>query len=86
MDYPAFHSFLNDLYNPGEYYFDLAHFVLPINKTNVVATAMAIELSEITGYMGIERNEALDFIMSNRNEYGGFDMSNRITIHELLDT
>jgi hypothetical protein len=86
MDYVAFHQFLDLLYNSGESYFDLAHFVLPINKTNVVATAMAIELSDITGYIGIDRNQTLDFILSNRNEYGGFDMSNRITIHELLDT
>ncbi len=57
-----------------------------VNYSNVVATAMSLELADITEFANFERNDALSFILENRNHRGGWVGSSSIAFQELLDT
>ncbi len=86
IDTTKFHQDLNDLYHPEEFFFDISSVILFTNYTNIVATAINLELSDITDFTGINRNEVISFIINNRNALGGWDASTTIKYHELIDT
>ena len=86
IDITRFHQDLNILYHPNDFYFDISSVVWLVNYTNIVATAINLELSDLTGFSGINRNEVISFIINNRNVLGGWDASTTIKCHELIDT
>jgi prenyltransferase beta subunit len=86
IDTNRFHQDLNDLYYPEDFYFDISSVVFNANYTNIVATAINLELSDITGFTGINIDEVISFIINNRNALGGWDASTTIKNHELIDT
>jgi len=86
IDKTKFHQDLNDLYHPEDFYFDISSVAWYANYTNIVATAINLELSDITGFTGINRDEVISFIINNRNALGGWDASTTIMYHELIDT
>ena len=53
---------------------------------NIIATALGLELSDITGHTGINRIEVLNFLLTNRNNFGNWDSSTYYRNHELIDT
>ena len=85
IDKPKFYQHLTTLYHPQEGYFDLSDSAM-VNYSNVVATAMSLELADITEFANFERNDALSFILENRNHRGGWVGSSSIAFQELLDT
>ena len=84
IDKNKFHEHLTALYHPQEGYFDLSDNAV-VNTSNVVATAMSLELADVTGFVGFERGDILTFIFENRNHRGGWVASSSITFHELLN-
>jgi hypothetical protein len=86
IDMVRFHQDLTDLYHPTDFYFDISSVAWHANYTNIVATAINLELSDITGFTNISRNEVISFIINNRNALGGWDASTTIKYHELIDT
>lgn len=81
-----FHQFLDYLYDSNSNYFRISEWDYGVNYTNVVATALGLELSDITSYGNIDRDDAIAFIMGNRNSFGNWDESTIVKIHELIDT
>ncbi|MFX0001727.1 MAG: hypothetical protein ACFE9Q_11280 [Candidatus Hodarchaeota archaeon] len=79
-----FHQFLDNLYSSQYHYFLMS--IDGMNYTNIVASALGLELSEITNYLTVSKDEVFEFIMGNRNSYGNWDQSTKYKIHELIDT
>ena len=86
IDTAKFHQDLNDLYHPEDFYFDISSVAWFTNYTNIVATAINLELSDLTGFTGFNRERVIDFIVDNRNALGGWDASTTTKYHELIDT
>ena len=81
-----FHQDLTDLYYPVDFYFDISSVDWIANYTNIVATAINLELSDLTGFTSFDRAGVINFIIDNRNALGGWDASTTIKYHELIDT
>jgi len=86
IDTTKFHQDLNNLYYPEDFYFDISSVTWFTNYTNIVATAINLDLSDITGFTGFDRSRVIDFVIDNRNALGGWDASTTIKYHELIDT
>jgi len=80
-----FLQFLDSLYDPVDHYFRISK-VDFTNFTNVVATAIGLELSEIMNYQTMNKSRVLSFLYSNRNTVGLWDGSTSIQKYELIDT
>ena len=83
---PDFNYFLNNSYDHIDSYFHISPFDFPENYTNIVASGLGLELSDITGFSVINRDEVISFILANRNTLGNWDQSTTIYQHELIDT
>ena len=81
-----FHQFLDYLYDSNYHYFRISEWDYGVNYTNIVATALGLELADITSYGNIDRDEVIAFIMGNRNSFGNWDQSTLVELHELTDT
>ncbi|MFX0138059.1 MAG: hypothetical protein ACFFDN_30735, partial [Candidatus Hodarchaeota archaeon] len=81
-----FHQFLDSLYDSNYNYFQISQWDYSVNYTNIVATALGLELSDIINYVSIDRNDLLAFILVNRNSLGNWDQSTTVNHHELIDT
>ena len=86
IDVSKFHEHLTALYHAEEGYFDLSSSIWVTNYSNIVATAMSLELTDITGFTSFTRNDVLSFIFDNRNYRGGWEASTTVKYHELIDT
>ena len=86
IDKPKFHEHLTALYHSKEGYFDLSDSVWAINYSNIVATAMSLELADQTGFEDFTRSNVLDFLFTNRNYRGGWEASTSVKYHEIIDT
>jgi prenyltransferase beta subunit len=86
IDINSFNQFLDSLYHPNEYYFRISQMDFNNNFTNIIATAIGLDLSSITGFSLINRNNIVDFILNNRNQLGIWDQSTTIKSYELIDT
>ena len=78
----SFHQFLEDHYR-DEIYFEMS--IPEHNITNIIATAIGLELSNITGFSGVNESNIINFIFSNRNTQGTWDSSTTVKMHELMD-
>ncbi len=85
IDKTKFYQHLTALYHPQEGYFDLSDSAM-VNYSNVVATAMSLELADITEFVNFEKEDVLSFIFTNRNHRGGWLGSSSIAFQELIDT
>ncbi len=83
---PNFHSFLDTLYDSTNYYFRISQMDYGIEYANIVATALGLELSDITSYPNINRENVITFLLNNRNSWGIWDSSTLLDHHELIDT
>ena len=81
-----FHQFLGALYESEDHYFHISDWFKGVNYTNIVATALGLELSDISSYIGIDRTKVVNFILTHRNLLGNWDCSTTIGHHELIDT
>ena len=81
-----FHQFLAYLYDPDSHYFRVSEVDYGANYTNIVATSLGLELSDITDFTGINTTETVSFILNHRNSLGNWDQSTSVAIHELIDT
>ena len=81
-----FNQFLNHLYDSKNDCFKVSEWDYGLNYSNIVATAIGLELSEINSFSSINRSEVLSFLLNNRNQYGSWDGSTLVSQHELIDT
>jgi prenyltransferase beta subunit len=86
IDKNKFYQDLSSLYHSDEFYFDISSTVWVNNYSNIVATAINLELSDITGFTNFDRNEVVNFMLNNRVYRGGWEASTTIKYHELIDT
>jgi prenyltransferase beta subunit len=86
IDISKFHEHLTALYNPDDYYFVLSSSIGYGNYSNIVATAINLELSDITGFASFDKTEVINFILENRDYLGGWEASTTVKYHELIDT
>jgi hypothetical protein len=80
----GFYQFLNALYDPVNHYFQMSLDNL-VNFSNLAATGIGLELSEIMNYPALNQSETLDFLYTHRNEQGLWDSSTATYKYELID-
>ncbi len=86
MTYTEFYDFLDKHYDNNVPYFEMSYVMRPTNCTDIVGTALGLQLSDLTGYSSIDRNGVINFILDNRNPWGIWDASRYYSYHELIDT
>ncbi|MFX0048640.1 MAG: hypothetical protein ACFE8G_10795 [Candidatus Hermodarchaeota archaeon] len=86
IDKVKFHQDLMTLYHIDEFYFDISSTVYVANYSNIVATAINLELSDVTGFTNFNRNEVINFLLDNQVYRGGWEASTTVKYHELIDT
>jgi len=79
----SFYEFLEEHYK-DDTYFEMS--TPEHNITNIIATAIGLELSKITGFSGANESNIINFILNNRNSQGTWDSSTTVKMHELMDT
>ncbi len=80
-----FHQYLEGLYDPATYSFQMSHFLLE-NYGNIAGTSLGLVLSDLTSYTGIDRANIVNFILNNRNNKGIWNFSTEYLYCELIDT
>jgi len=87
MLYDEFHQFLDKHYNNNSVpYFEMSFLIRPTNYSDIVGTALGLQLSDISGYSAVNRNGIINFILNNRNSWGLWESSTTYPYHELIDT
>ena len=86
IDEVDFNSFLAYLYDSNANNFRISEWDYGLNYTNIVATAIGLELSNIMNFSSVDNNSTLAFILDNRNSIGNWDGSLVVPQHELIDT
>jgi prenyltransferase beta subunit len=81
-----FHSFLTGLYQPEEHYFKISPYPTPLTQCNLIATAIAVELSDLTSFSDYDRNACVQYLFDHRNSNGAWDASSNEAYHEILST
>ena len=78
-----FHMYLGEMYDEPLECFNInaMHF-----ESSLIASALALELSEIVGYAQINSTEIFNLIQTNRNTIGNWDNSLQYSIHESTAT
>ncbi|HEC37260.1 hypothetical protein LCGC14_0796440 [marine sediment metagenome] len=79
----SFHLFLGNIYNSDT---DFFYSSPNQNKSNIVASALGLDLSLLTGFTLDDENNLTNFVNSHRNSLGIWDGSTTVQIHELIDT
>jgi len=79
----TFHLFLGSIYNPDEDFFSSSP---NNNKSNIVTSALGLDLSLLTGFTLEDEAQLVNFILTRRNSLGIWDGSTIAQIHELIDT
>ena len=86
IDTTKFHQHLTASYHSEGAYFDVSDLAWVVNYSNIVATAINLELADITSFTSFARSEVVAFILTNRNYLGGWEASTTVRYHELIDT
>ena len=81
-----FNLYLNRLYNANDTYFYFSAFCKQNKEVNVVGSALALELAQLTGFSNYSKTNVSQFIRNNRNSWGMWKQSTNIEYHELIDT
>ncbi len=83
-----FLTYLYELYDEEYHYFDYTpnSFYRICNISNIVATALGLELADIYNLSNISRTEVLSFIFSHRTYMKGWQSSTDLSYHELIDS
>ena len=81
-----FKNYLNSLYDPVRNFFQISEYPYYNNETNIIASAIGLELSDLSSFTGINRQELVDFILDGRDVFGGWKSSTNVPYHEMIDT
>lgn len=81
-----FNLYLNRLYNNIDTSFYFSAFTKQSKEVNVVGSALALELAQLTGFSNYSKANVSQFIRNNRNSWGMWKQSTNIEYHELIDT
>ena len=86
IDVQDFYSYLDALYDSNRNYFAISQFPIPFNESNIVTSAIGLELSDLMEFTGIDRTQLLSLILDGRTHLGGWISSTTVPYHELIDT
>jgi len=86
MSYTSFYQFLDKHYDNGVPFFEMSFAMPYTNSSNVIGSALGLQLSDISGYPAIDRNGVVNFILNKRNSWGIWESSTTYPYHELTDT
>ncbi|MHA1824834.1 MAG: prenyltransferase/squalene oxidase repeat-containing protein [Promethearchaeota archaeon] len=86
IDKYNFQAYLEALYDSDKNYFSISQIPKPFNESNIVASAIGFDLSDLMGFTGIDRTQLLSFILDGRSHLGGWISSSTVPYHELIDT
>jgi prenyltransferase beta subunit len=81
-----FKDYLAGLYDPVGNFFQISEYPYYNNETNIIASAIGLELSDLSSFTGIDRTALIKFIFSGRDALGGWSSSTNVPYHELVDT
>ncbi|MEJ2295410.1 MAG: hypothetical protein P8Y23_11680, partial [Candidatus Lokiarchaeota archaeon] len=82
-----FITFLSELYNEDDYFFDFTtNSYRFANISNIIASALGLELSVIYDFSNISYSNVLLFILNHRTFTGGWGRSTDFSCYELIDT
>jgi len=81
-----FKANLASLYDPERKFFQVSEYPYYNNESNIIASAIGLELSDLCSFTGINRTELRKFILNGRNVLGGWSSSTNVPYHELIDT
>jgi prenyltransferase beta subunit len=81
-----FKNYLASLYDPVTNYFAISEYPYYNNETNIIASAIGLDLSDIVSFSGINQSQLLKFVLDGRNALGGWSSSTNVPYHELIDT
>ena len=83
-----FQTYLSELYHEEYGYFSHTtnHVYQLFNWSNIVASALGLELAEIYDFTNVSRSAVLSFLFSHRTCFGGWYTSTPLSYHELIDT
>ncbi|MFX0044029.1 MAG: hypothetical protein ACFE8L_14035, partial [Candidatus Hodarchaeota archaeon] len=79
----SFHQFLEEHYKDDSY-FEMSS--PEHNITNIIATTLGLELSNLMGFSDLNGSNVIKFILNNRNSQGTWDSATTVKMHELMDT
>jgi hypothetical protein len=83
VSFDNFNEFLEHLYLNNENCF---YYMEGNNRYDIVATALGINLANITGFSSLNESGTIDFLFNKRNNLGIWDGSSELGYHELIDT
>ncbi|MFX1385435.1 MAG: hypothetical protein ACFFBP_23705, partial [Promethearchaeota archaeon] len=86
VTYTEFKEFLDKHYESSVPYFEMSFVMQFTNSSNVIGSALGLQLSDISGYSAIDRDGVINFILKNRNSWGIWESSTTYPYHELIDT
>ncbi|MHA1191438.1 MAG: prenyltransferase/squalene oxidase repeat-containing protein, partial [Promethearchaeota archaeon] len=88
IDVQDFSTYLNTLHDSDKNYFAISQFPIPFNESNIVASAIGLELSDLLEieFTGDDRNQLISLILDGRTHLGGWVSSSTVPFHELIDT
>ncbi|TXT57099.1 MAG: hypothetical protein BAJALOKI2v1_540001, partial [Promethearchaeota archaeon] len=86
IDLDGFMQFFSSLYKEELGCFVSSKYENARNFTNVAATAMGIEISQIMEWDGLNESNAISFLRDNRNRLGLWKTSSDKEAYELIDT
>jgi prenyltransferase beta subunit len=81
-----FTNYLSSLYDLAGNYFQISEYPYYNNESNIIASALGLELADLSSFTGINRPELIEFILEGRNALGGWISSTNVPYHELIDT
>ncbi len=81
-----FKNYLTGLYDPVRNFCQISEYPYYNNESNIIASALGLELSDLSSFTGINRPELIEFILKGRNTLGGWSCSTNVPYHELIDT
>ncbi|MFX1588956.1 MAG: hypothetical protein ACFFC1_12430, partial [Promethearchaeota archaeon] len=83
VNFNNFNEFLGELYNNDENCF---YYMKDNAQYNIVATALGMNLANITEFAAYNKSATYNFIFNHRNSMGIWDGSSTKGYHELIDT
>ncbi len=82
---PDLHENLANLYHDDKY-FDISWYPIVNNESNLVASAIGLDISNLSNFEAVNYQNIIKFLRDNRNIHGGWDSSTNFDYHELIDT
>ncbi|MBN1801451.1 MAG: hypothetical protein JW891_08095 [Candidatus Lokiarchaeota archaeon] len=86
MGLSDFWEYMDSTYQTSEHFFAMREFIGLEEEMNLVASAMAVELSDLTWFSSYDRTATIQYVISHRNERGNWDDGTTRNNHDIWFT